>query len=137
MKIYSQQGEEHEHVITRVEHKEMYKVIISRLNAPYFSIEYDHLSKTGTPLLDNGEKPPPNMKQILEKAVRFGRSQVKFDKNEIQIMKKNGLIQKQYKEYLRSLPKGSTKISIENFLNQEPVSLDIPKEIDDSAFFEM
>ncbi len=86
-----------------IEKTDLYTVQISRLNPPFFAILYDHLSKKGRPL--ENQPSPPNMHLLVDKATRFGLRRVEFDEDEMQALKSNAFVQKQYNQFLNNLPK--------------------------------
>jgi hypothetical protein len=126
MIVYNRHYDEREYAITLVEKDSMYTAYLSRLNQPFFTIEYDHVTKTGRPLLEEGEKPPGNMKALIEKAIRFGKANLSFSDLEIELFKSNLYIKSQYKVFKQSLPLIESKQwQFKRFLNYQPFKLSI------------
>jgi hypothetical protein len=100
MKIKSR-NETPDHVITLIEKSELYTVMISRLNPPFFSIHYDHLKKTGEPVEDQPEI--SNFHLILQKPIKFGLHHVEFDEQETEALKNNSSIKRQFEDFINSL----------------------------------
>ncbi|GEO08736.1 hypothetical protein [Segetibacter aerophilus] len=119
------QQDEPDHFGNFAEKDGLYTVRVSRLNPPFLTIIYDHLSKSGS--LIEGDPIPPDVKPMLDKAVRWGMHNVRFDDFEIESFKKNSIIQEQFQAFKTTLgppgPKNKKKRDFRWYMNRIPVYL--------------
>jgi hypothetical protein len=98
-----------------------FKAVISRLNEPFFSIEYDHISKSGIPLDDYLGT---DKEELFKKAVGYGIYNLSFEDSEIAAFKSMPDLQKQFDQFRKSLPKEKLKgWKFIKFLNRKPFML--------------